>query len=383
MTLRFRQSFRLFPGVRLNVGKRGVSASFGVPGATINVGRLGVRGTVGLPGTGVSYSAMLSAPKAAEKPSVWEPPKGLPLDHQVFPTPDGRMREIGSAAVEHLTSAGLTHLRQMIVDARQQRGEIEADLRDARQEYSAREGELKRKKNSWFRAFFKKRIASLEEMVPVLEAEVDRLEAWLDATHIEIEFETHKNVQRAYGGVVRAFDELKQSAVIWDVTADRQTDRVAERTTASRTVERRQVTVDYNSTDLVRFAGQALRFKNANGDDILIYPGMILMPRPDGAFALLDLREVEVGWEGVQFIEPEQVPSDAQVVGHTWAKANKDGSPDRRFNGNYQIPVCLYGRIGFASKTGLLEEYQCSNVSAALAFGRALDDYKSAIANVG
>jgi hypothetical protein len=30
MGLRFRQSFTLFPAVRLNVGRRGVSASFGV-----------------------------------------------------------------------------------------------------------------------------------------------------------------------------------------------------------------------------------------------------------------------------------------------------------------------------------------------------------------
>ena len=36
MPLRFQKSFTLFPGVRLNVGKKGVSASFGVPGVSIN-----------------------------------------------------------------------------------------------------------------------------------------------------------------------------------------------------------------------------------------------------------------------------------------------------------------------------------------------------------
>lgn len=49
MSLRFRQTFTLFPGVRLNIGKRGISASIGVPGATVNVGKKGVRATVGLP----------------------------------------------------------------------------------------------------------------------------------------------------------------------------------------------------------------------------------------------------------------------------------------------------------------------------------------------
>lgn len=54
MSLRFRQTFTLFPGVRLNIGKRGVSASIGVPGATVNAGKKGLRATVGLPGTGLS-----------------------------------------------------------------------------------------------------------------------------------------------------------------------------------------------------------------------------------------------------------------------------------------------------------------------------------------
>lgn len=35
MPLRFRQTFTIFPGVRLNIGKRGISASIGVPGATV------------------------------------------------------------------------------------------------------------------------------------------------------------------------------------------------------------------------------------------------------------------------------------------------------------------------------------------------------------
>lgn len=59
MGLRFRKSIRLFPGVRINLSKGGVSASVGRPGATINIGRKGVRSTVGLPGSGLSYSEML------------------------------------------------------------------------------------------------------------------------------------------------------------------------------------------------------------------------------------------------------------------------------------------------------------------------------------
>jgi len=60
MGFRFRKSIKLFPGVKLNLSKSGISTSIGVPGATINIGKRGARGTVGIPGTGVSYSENLS-----------------------------------------------------------------------------------------------------------------------------------------------------------------------------------------------------------------------------------------------------------------------------------------------------------------------------------
>lgn len=54
--LRFRRSFRIGPGLRLNIGKRGASLSAGVRGAHVTVGKDGVRTTVGIPGTGISYT---------------------------------------------------------------------------------------------------------------------------------------------------------------------------------------------------------------------------------------------------------------------------------------------------------------------------------------
>lgn len=56
MGFRFRRSIKILPGVRLNIGKRGVSTSIGVRGAHITVGHGKVRETVGLPGTGLSYT---------------------------------------------------------------------------------------------------------------------------------------------------------------------------------------------------------------------------------------------------------------------------------------------------------------------------------------
>ena len=56
MGWRFRRSVRLFPGMRLNLGKSGPSLSLGVRGFHETFGRRGRRTTVGLSGTGISYS---------------------------------------------------------------------------------------------------------------------------------------------------------------------------------------------------------------------------------------------------------------------------------------------------------------------------------------
>lgn len=63
MGFRFRKSIKIFPGLRLNVGARGVSATVGVRGASVNVGSKGAFGNVGIPGTGISYRTRLSVPE--------------------------------------------------------------------------------------------------------------------------------------------------------------------------------------------------------------------------------------------------------------------------------------------------------------------------------
>jgi hypothetical protein len=389
MGLRFRQSFKLFPGVHLNLSKSGVSASFGVPGATLNFGQQGIRSTVGIPGTGLSYRTQhsLGHPQAADPvdPRNGDVPSLSPSE-PIYPQPSSpahwqasQMREIGSASVEQLTSESLRELRNMIAEARSQRSEIEGDLKQAEALHKSQSSDLERRKRSLSRYFYKRRIAELEIALPETNAEVERLKQWLDATHVEIKFETNDAAKKAYASLVRAFDVLRTSSRVWDITSDRSTHRVIERTAASRMLTRDLVAVDFSTSDLVRFEGRPMRFQNVNGEDILIYPGVAIMPRADGAFAIIDLREIRLEYNAVRFIEEEGVPSDSQVVDQTWAKANKDGSPDLRFNNNYSIPVCIYGRFAFTSPGGIEEEYQFSNAEAASNFVRAFEAYQGSL----
>lgn len=58
---RFRRSFRVGPGVRLNVSKTGVSTSVGRRGLWFTLGQRGTRTTMGVPGSGLSYTEQTSS----------------------------------------------------------------------------------------------------------------------------------------------------------------------------------------------------------------------------------------------------------------------------------------------------------------------------------
>jgi hypothetical protein len=68
MGFRFRKSIRILPGIRINLGARGVSTTIGPRGASVNVGPRGTYANVGIPGTGLSSRTKLDAPEHALRP---------------------------------------------------------------------------------------------------------------------------------------------------------------------------------------------------------------------------------------------------------------------------------------------------------------------------
>jgi hypothetical protein len=79
MGLRFRRSWSVIPGIRLNLGLRSGSVSFGTRGLHYTVGTSGSRITAGLPGTGLFWTQKINprwGPSQAPRPN--QPPGYLP-----------------------------------------------------------------------------------------------------------------------------------------------------------------------------------------------------------------------------------------------------------------------------------------------------------------
>jgi hypothetical protein len=68
MPTRFRRSFKILPGVKVNVSKSGISYTVGAKGYHLNFSKRGVRQTVGLPESGSSnYSYLVKNDSTHER----------------------------------------------------------------------------------------------------------------------------------------------------------------------------------------------------------------------------------------------------------------------------------------------------------------------------
>lgn len=78
-----------------------------------------------------------------------------------------------------------------------------------------------------------------------------------------------------------------------------------------------------------------------------------LLVRDGKRFSDVALETIAVDFSPQRFIEEGTVPRDAQRVGTTWRFVNVNGTPDRRFNNNRQLPIMLYGRLTLFTSEGL------------------------------
>lgn len=387
MSWRFRKSFKVIPGVKLNLTARGLSATFGAAPFSINVGPRGVYRNVSIPGTGIwdrqRIGGPSSQPSSGELPSADGP--GVPSISPVppsFPVSPQPGTEIHSASTELLTSESLEQLRHLLTDAYNERDELTREVSSATSEANA----ATRHYQSWERGFLMKRLfkqsfATRKESAETAAAKLEELQEQLRLTTIATEITVDREQAEPYYRMRDTFATLSESQKVWNVLTEKAIDSVAERSNANTAVTRTPLSFSLNSCDLIQWEQIVPHLPNRTGGDMYIYPGFILYRASKQAFALIDSRDVTLRFVSTQFTETDPVPSDSQIVGRTWAKCNKDGSPDRRFRDNYQIPVALYGTLLFSSRDGLDVRYICSNAGKAEEFVKAWAAFRSSFSS--
>jgi hypothetical protein len=376
MSWRFRKTFKVLPGVKLNLTARGLSATIGAAPFSVNVGPRGAYQNVSIPGTGIWDRQRIGGPAShsfvAQSPL---PPSGRSSpapSPPTYPAPFAPLNEIHSASTETLTSKALEQLRSLLADAYDEQHELQQELAVAEAEAkTATTRYQKWERGFLFKHLLKQSFASRKETSANAVGRLEELQEQLRLTTIATEIAVDREQAEPYYLMRDRFASLSESQRIWNVMSEKMIDRIAARSHASKEVARTLVPFSLSSCDLMQWEQMVPHLPNLTGGDMYIYPGFVLYRESKQAFALIDFRDVTLRFVTTHFTESDPVPSDSLIVGQTWAKCNKDGSPDRRFSNNYQIPLVLYGTLMFSTRDGLDVRYICSNARSGEEFVRA------------
>ncbi len=364
----YRKRIKIIPGVHLNISKRGISTTIGVRGASVNFSSSGTRVNTSIMGFSNSYNISNSRRRSNETAS--RPQNNF--------NPEPYFSDnIFSAEVHEITSQNMQGIKESIIMAQNQKHELRKDLSKIEITLTF----TKTKKTISYillYGFINKKIPNnLNIDIKAQREAIIQTKNQIENSIVNLEIDFDLDIKRKFDQLYQAFVRLTTSRKIWDITSAHYQDRVATRSSANTLVKRIDVNFSVRSLPFIKSEYQALYFKNANGADLYFYPTFVVMYTNDSNFAIIGIDELHLFQSNVRFTETSAVPSDSKIIDRTWAKVNRNGTRDKRFKNNFQIPVVRYGTIQLKTRTGLNEEYQFSNLEFTEAFGKAFRDYQA------
>ena len=357
MSSRFRKELTTVPSVRIGVHSRGLST-------TIDWGERSAMTAQGGRTLSQIGDPRLSGP--------------LPTDRFLIP---GTRKDYGGGDVSDMTSPGLDRFKELLAAARQRQRDIKADINKAKWQLRL----------AWTaKALCWVSLACIappirkqtSNAIAVRRSEVATLGGNLEATRISVNFDMESEIAEPHRRLLTAFDRLAASQRSWNVETEQKIDRVKARSWAGIVVSRAAAFLGRFAVPLVDTQDMPLAMEVLRGKAIAyFYPGFVLVDNKHGGdFALIDVIELGIEFAATGFTESEAPPSDAKLIGTTWAKANKNGSRDRRFANNRELPILRYGSLSISSGGGMNEVFMFSDAEATASFAEALNDVKRLLA---
>ncbi|MEY9841386.1 hypothetical protein ABH941_006663 [Streptacidiphilus sp. EB103A] len=338
---------------RFNLSKSGIGVSTGVPGFRIGTSPRGNYVRVG--GRGVSYRATLPSQRSGARqlggpaPQHWSP--GVPE------------LQYGAVAVQEIPTATIEALQGS------NQSDFVAQLQAAAQRRSV-----------WTWVLVASLLISLPlALLPMLL--LGPLVYWLylrdrAAQSVVAFYDLESGPAEYYGRLVDAAGAVQQSHKNWAVTgsgAVRTTTQYKVNSGVDSIVKRKAGKVNMNGPqELV--TNIAVPSFHCGDHQLFLLPDRVLV-KHRRAFADLPYQELSVFMDALRFHEKGAVPRDSQQVGTTWQFVNKKGGPDRRYKNNPRLRIMQYGRLTFATRTGMNLQMQCSRPEAASQFAHAVKSY--------
>lgn len=190
-----------------------------------------------------------------------------------------------------------------------------------------------------------------------------------------IHFSLDDAATRKFERVNDAISTLGSCGRLWALNTKSGTTDLKRNAGASSLITRTDATVGEISAKRIRVS---IPFKSisANGTIFHFLPDQVLVFR-NGKYASVEYHALAINAYSTRFIEEESVPYDSVRVDSTWKYVNKNGSPDRRFNNNRQLPILQYGEVSIFAPAGLKVLLQTSSFQKAALFISKMDSILS------
>lgn len=159
----------------------------------------------------------------------------------------------------------------------------------------------------------------------------------------------------------RAWVQVASSQMMWEIPASAEIINKKVNAGASRAVQRKKCTVKYSPPSFIKTSVQPIVFRLSRCK-LAFFPDCILIIGKK--ITALGYDEVKLSFTSKAFVEEEKVPRDSIQLSTTWQKVNKDGSPDKRFSGNRQVPIMAYGQMNLIYQNSVNIEMMFSNAEA-------------------
>ena len=337
MGFRYRKSINLGGGFRINLSKSGIGYSWGTKGHRVTKTAKGTtRTTASIPGTGLSY---VSETKNQRKQSSQSNPNPA---QQPNSTIDNcyDTKEITNNVATQLVSEGLEKILA-----------------------SANTALLLTKISKvgfiifliigFYNFFF--------EILSVIFALMYILVRIFGVVNLDYEIDEDKKAE--VDSLLNPMIQIMKCQKVWRITQKSKV--IDKKYTAGASVLSNRTVCQTSQKPPFPFKANVSAATFKAGNETLIFLPDKLFIIQGNKIGALNYDDISFNYRITRYIEEESVPSDALIVDKTWKYVNKSGGQDMRFKDNKMIPVCLYGKLEFKSKSGLNTIIMFSNVNIA------------------
>lgn len=350
MGFRFRRSVKILPGVRLNLSGSGASVSLGPRGFRYTVGSKGTRVTAGIPGTGLSWSQYTPHSNSRPNASEFFDYSSQPETEVPIGVGQPALRRIESASAEKINAFSTSELAPILNAANRRLQFASLILLISVLLFVLA---LVHGNQLW------QSLSALYATICIpLAITIDRYRR-----SVKITYEPQGPASQIASALGDSFNDLASCNSVWRVQAEGNTADWKRNAGATVLNQRKRIQIGLDRPTCIR-RGPVFPALKSGKEEIYFFPDAALIVA-NGSVAAVPYHQLNVLNSRTKFIEEERPPADAPIVGYTWRYVNKKGGPDRRFNSNKQLPVCLYGELHLSSVGGLNCKIHYSNPEAA------------------